>query len=105
VSLLHSRGRHRPKAETYPLVPDGWHFIAPADAVPGDGALLPDGSIQRIGIRRFDDIAVEVRRQSWAVRLAEQPTYPLPLVETWYACSQWYTPPSTWQQLLRWLRA
>jgi len=26
-------------------------------------------------------------------------TYTLPLVETWYACSQRYTPPSTWQRL------
>jgi hypothetical protein len=33
---------------------------------------------------------------------AEAPTYTLPLVDTWYASSQRYTPPSTWQQLLRW---
>lgn len=92
---LKPRGRHRPTQTDLPLLPDGWHFIAPADAVPGDGVLLPDGSVQRIGVRRFGLLPVEVRRQSWAVRPTHQ-TYPLPLVETWESSRANYRKPRGW---------
>lgn len=47
---------------------NGWRLIAPADAVPGDGALMPDGTVVVLDDRLFDAFPVDVRRKSWAVR-------------------------------------
>jgi hypothetical protein len=73
-----------------PQLPDGWHLIAPIDAAPGDGVLLPDGSIQILGVQRFDPIPIEVRRVSWAVRrkvdLVSEPASEAVCIET--GCAQ-----------------
>jgi hypothetical protein len=51
-----------------PAPPDDWHLIAPADAVLGDGVLLPDGTVTVLDERMFDAFPIDVRRKSWAVR-------------------------------------
>ena len=52
----------------FPTPPEGWHLIAPADAVPGDGVLLPDGTVTVLDDQLFDAFSIDVRRASWTVR-------------------------------------
>jgi hypothetical protein len=54
--------------EPPPHCPDGWKLIAPADAVPGDGVLVPTGVVIALDDRMFDPYPTTVRRASWAVR-------------------------------------
>lgn len=62
--------------EARPTPPDGWHLIAPTEAVVGDGLLRPDGSIVILDDTVFERFPVEVRRGSWAVRGPSRVTYP-----------------------------
>lgn len=67
-----------------PHCPDGWRLIAPADAVPGDGVLVPTGVIIQLDERMFDPYPRLVRQSSWAVRRipAHIPTPPKSEVST-----------------------
>lgn len=51
-----------------PHCPEGWKLIAPTDAVPGDGVLVPTGVIITLDERMFGPYSRIVRQSSWAVR-------------------------------------
>lgn len=86
-----TRGRHRPTKTDLPTPPEGWALIAPIEAKPGDGVLLPDGIIRVLDSSLFDPIPLETRRRSWAIRRTHLP------IETWETCRGWYEKPRWWQ--------
>lgn len=62
----------QPAMPLHPSLLNGWRLIAPIEAVPGDGLLLPSGEIHVLDEHlMFEAIPLEVRRVTWAVRRIE----------------------------------
>jgi hypothetical protein len=58
------------EAAIFPLlnIPEGWHLIAPDQAEAGDAILLPDDTFTLLDVEMFEKFAIELRRQSFAIR-------------------------------------